>query len=166
MRLPTKEELKDRFATVLMVAPTLSVVLMSAILSLASGMMGIRDGAFTVFLGILSILSLVASAVLSYVWDKRMPVALLAVVLWLCFFCYLAVVLSGTSDLLEDAFFQAITLVFTLPAFAYSSVVGGSSVGALILTAILATMHTGVLIAVGVRRRKASQNKKKVKKRG
>ena len=157
MRFPTKNEWKDRLYTALMVAPTLSVMLMSAIFSLATGAIGTGDHTMNVVLGVLSVLAIIASAVLSYVWEKRLPAALLCVILWLCFFSYLAVTVSGTSDFLDDAFFQALTLVFSLPVFSYGAVVGRYAVGILILTALLASLHTGVLVMIGLRRKKENR---------
>jgi hypothetical protein len=173
--MPTKDELKDRFYMALMVAPTLSVMLMSAIFDLASGLLGNEVVALTVVLGILTVLAIVATAVLSFLWEKRLPTVLLAVILWLCFFSYLAVVISGTSDLLNDRFFQALTLVFSLPIFSYRALMGGSTVGCLILTGLLAALHTATPIAIGVRcRREAARQEaekqakrdRRAKKRG
>ncbi len=156
MRLPTKSECKNSLITALMVAPTLSIMLIAAIFSLALGSIGTgyEEDVLSVALGVATVLSILASVTLSYVWQKRLPTALLAVILWLCFFSYLTVVLSGTSDFLDDHFFQAMTLVFSLPVFSYGAVVGGNAVGVLILTAILAALNTGAAILVGLRRKK------------
>ena len=119
MRLPTKSELKESLVTALMVAPTLAVILIAAVFSLALGSIGTGpdERVLSVVLGVVSVLSIIVSTVLSFKWQKRFPTALLSVILWLCFFSHLTIVLSGTTDFLDDHFFQAMTIVFSFPVF-------------------------------------------------
>ncbi|MBE6622462.1 MAG: hypothetical protein E7630_05890 [Ruminococcaceae bacterium] len=161
MRKDIKSELKRRFLTAMIVAPTLAVMLMSATYQLAAGLSGygVSTG-LPLMLGGLTILALLASLVLGTVWEKRLPLALLAVIFWLCFFSYLGIVVSGTTDFVADRFFEALTMVFSLPVFSYMSVASlfhdGASVAALVMTGLLALLSTAAIVYVTVKRRRGN----------
>ncbi len=156
-----KQEMKSRLVTALTIAPTLAVMLLSAVYQLAAELTGFGlSVGLPLLLGVLTLLAFFASLVLGIVWEKRFTPTFFAVLFWLCFGSYLSIVISGTTDLLADSFFEAMTLVFSLPVWSYMSVVshGGDSVAvaALVLTAVLALLNTGVAIWLFVKERRAA----------
>lgn len=154
-----KSEWKNRLLTALIVAPTLAVMLLSAIYQLAAGLtgFGVTVG-LPLMLGVLTVLALLASTVLGVVWDKRLPLALLTVIFWLCFFSYLGIVVSGTTDFVTDSFFEALTIIFSFPVFSYMSVAtlfgNSASIAALIMTGLFAALNTAAIVWLTVKRRR------------
>ena len=159
MRLTLSSGLKRRFLTSLIAAPTLAVMLLSAVYQLAAELTGFDLSAgIPLMLGFLTILAILASTVLGVVWKKRLPLALFAVIFWLCFFSYLGIVISGTTDFVADRFFQALTVVFSFPVFSYMSVAAlfgqGMPVAALILAGLFAVLNTGAIVWLTLKKRK------------
>lgn len=147
---PIKEHLLQRLYTALMIAPTLAILIMSAVYQFLVFQTGysITDD-IALMLGVLSLMAIAASTVLAAVY-KRPTVNLLFFALFcLCFFCYLSFCLAGgNTDLLADQFFQSIMLAFSVPVWSYMSVASvltrAPAVAALILTAVI-FLSNGVL---------------------
>lgn len=159
MRPTLSSELKRRILTALMAAPTLAVMLLSAVYQLAAELTGFDVSAgIPLMLGILTVLAILASTVLGLVWKKRLPLALFTVIFWLCFFSYLGIVISGTTDFVADRFFQALTVIFSFPVFSYMSVAAlfgkGMPVAVLILTGLFAVLNTAAIVWLTVKGRK------------
>ncbi len=152
-----KSRLKSDLFTALMVAPTLLVVVLSAVYQLLADLtgFGVTEG-LPLVLGILTVLTLLSTTVLGVIWERRFPPALLAVIFWLCFFSYLGVVVSGTTDFVVDHFFEALTLVFCFPVFSYMSLAAlfgeGVSVASLIMTGLFAALNTAVPLYLTIKR--------------
>ena len=152
-----KSELKTRLLTALIVAPTLAVMILSAVYQLAAGLTGFGVSVgLPLMLGILTVLALLASTVLGTVWKKRLPLALMTVIFWLCFFSYLGITVSGTTDFVTDSFFEALTIIFSFPVFSYMSVVAvfgdGASVAALVMTGLFAVLNTTAIVYLTLQR--------------
>ncbi len=149
---------QNRLATALTVALPLAVMLLSAVYQLAVGMGGYTlTAGLPLMMGILTLLALTAATVLGTLWDRPFVPACFALIFWLCFFGYLAVTLNGTTDLLDDRFFEAITMIFVLPLTSYASVsglFGDGTVATAVITGLLAAGNTGALIGLAVKRRR------------
>ena len=150
-----KQRVKNALITALSVAPALAVMLISAVYNLTARAAGYG---LTVWLpllmGILTVLSLLASTVLGAVLRRRMTALLLAVLFWLCFFCYLGFALAGTTDLAEDAFFETVMMIFSLPVWSYMPIAelfgSGAETAALCLTALPAVLNTASAVYLSV----------------
>ena len=154
-----KKEWKERLITALIVAPSLAVMLLSAIYNLATGLMGINiESAIPQMMSWLTILVLLASTVLTTAYKRRFPAMLLATLFSLCFICYLCFYLSGTTDLYADGFFETLMLMLSLPIWSYMPVAMSLSsvpaIPALILTGFFAAINLAVWIWMKIADRK------------
>lgn len=151
--------LKDRFLTALTVAPSLGVMLLSAIYQLTFGgdALSLSRG-LPLLLGWLSLLSFAATTVLALVYRRRFVTVLLSLLFVLAFVCYLGFYLSGTTDLVSDGFFELLMLVFSLPLWSYMSVAvsiaKASAVPSLVITALLAVLNVAATAFVCVAEKK------------
>lgn len=148
--------LRNSVITALMVAPTLAVLMISAVNYWASGALGQDvDGFFPLVLASLTLLSLAASTVLAVVYKKKYVTLLLSVIFTLCFICYMVFLLNGNTDLYGDAFFEKLMLALSLPVSSYLSIgvkifEGGANVAALVITGIIAL--TNIICSVIIHR--------------
>jgi hypothetical protein len=159
-----KQKVKYALITALSIAPALAVMLLSAAYNLTANAAGYGlTVRFPLLLGALTVFSLLASTVLGLVLRRRMIALLLAVLFWLSFFSYLCISLAGTSDPAEDAFFETVLMIFSLPVWSYMPIAemfGNGAVGAaLCLTALPAVLNTAsaVFLSVSDRRREESR---------
>ena len=145
--------------TALMIAPTLAVLLLSAIFCFLTEASGVRlSGGFPLVLGVLTLASLIASTALGLARERPLVPALFAVLLWLCFISRWIILASGTSDPAEDAFFQMILLIFSFPAFSFQAVselFPDAGAASLVVTALLALLNTAAaVIPIAIARKK------------
>ncbi len=159
MKKSFKSDLKQGFFTALTVAPSLTVMLLSAVYYLSAGLSGYGWNGTPVLLGLLTLLALAASTVIGVLWKRTMAPALLAVLFWLCFISYFGVCISGSTDWFDDVFFQALTLIFSFPVFSYVPVLNVfgdyTAAATLLLTGLLAALNTGA--SVWLRERKGKR---------
>ena len=155
-----KTEFKARLITALTLAPSLSVLILSAVYQSVVRLSGYEvSSGVSLMLGWLTIFSLVSSTVLAVMLRRRFTTLFLAILFTLCFVFSALFYAKGTTDLLSDSFFEAIMLVFTLPSYSYMSVSSSLSsvpaIPSLILSGLLMLSNigaTGYLIYKGKRR--------------
>lgn len=152
---PFDKSIREGFITALMTAPTLAIVLISAAYQLMlSEATGRVSSIQSVILGLLSLVAVAASLTLGAVYRRRAVPTVIAAVFGLGFICYLAFTVSGTTNLADDSFFEALMLVLSLPLMSFMSL--SSSFGAdknvvlLIISAVITV--ASVTVAVIIRR--------------
>ena len=143
-----KTELCERIRTALTLAPSLSVLILSAVYQSVMQLSGYPiDRGIPLLLGWLTVFSVLASTLLGTVLKRRLTTLFLTVLFGLCFLFSAMFYLAGTTDLLSDAFFESVMLVFTLPSYAYMSVADSLSsvpaVPSLILSGLLFVVNLG-----------------------
>ncbi len=156
-----KKVFREKLITALIVAPSMAVLLLSAIYALyvESLQMGL-DTPIPVMMSCLTLLSLIASTVLATVYKRRFAVAFLAVVFLCCFLCYLSFLVSGTTDLYADGFFEMLMLILVLPVWSYmplclAAAPAAEGIAALIITGVLALLNLGAGIALTVPKKRS-----------
>ena len=116
-----KFDLKERLISALIVAPTLSVMLISAIYQLLASQSGLLGSAFSISMSFITAISLAAGIVLSVLHNKEIVPIIYALLFGLGFVCYLIFSMTGTTNVAEDFFFEMLMLIFTLPLMSFMS---------------------------------------------
>ena len=156
VRRDFRQEWKERLITALTLAPTLAVLVLSAVYQsvVQWAGYGVSNGVSLV-LGWLSILAVVASCAMAVVWKRRLTAWFLAVLFGLCFAVSLAFAVNGTTDLFDDAFFEAVMMALALPSYAYLSVAASLSsvpmIASLILSGLLSVVNLGGAVYLTVK---------------
>lgn len=119
-----KNEKRSYIVSVLLVAAALCITLISAVhyFFLSADSMP-ADDIVSVFLAVLSLISWAAVLFLSYLYKLRHAVLFSSVLWWACFISFLVFCLTNTTNALSDGFFQLLLMVFTVPSWAYVSIV-------------------------------------------
>ena len=118
--------LKDKFATAFMIAPALSVMILSVVYQSFSSTKIALDETPGIALGWLTLLTVAAAIVLAVMYNKTFVTLAFSLLFGLSSVSYGIVILSGTTDILEDSFFEMLMSVFVLPVISYISVTGVS----------------------------------------
>ena len=147
----TKENLKDKLISAFIIAPTLAVVLISAAYQLlASQNAGMLKSPLALSMSIVTLVAISAGMILSIVYGKELVPIIYALIFGLGFICYLSFTLNGTTDIADDAFFEMMMLIFSLPLMSFMSVptfIGGDRAVVLI---VLSGLITAVSVAVAI----------------
>lgn len=151
-------EIKQRVAAVLLTAAPLSVMLLSAIYSLAFGSYGYDlTAGVPVMLSCLTVIALISGTVLAAVWKKRFPTVFFSLLFVLCFICYACFYAYGTTDIYADGFFEAVMLILSIPVWSYmplaSAISSNPVVPAMIITGVIALSNVGAAIWLTVSER-------------
>lgn len=146
-----KKTFKDKLITALTIAPSLAVMLLSAVYNLAVESMGMNiDSAVPIMMSCLTLFTALASTVLAVVYKRRFTTVFFAVIFMLCFLCYLGFYGSGTTDIYADAFFEMFMLILSVPVWSYMPlamrIAPNQGMMALFITAILVLINTAVSI--------------------
>jgi L-asparagine transporter-like permease len=101
-------------------------------------------------MSLLTAVAICGGLVLSIVYGKHIVPMVYALLFGLGFISYLVIVISGTSDVVDDVFFEMIMLIFTLPLMSFMSipaVLGADRATALL---IIGGFITAISVAVAV----------------
>jgi hypothetical protein len=162
------KKIREGFITAVMTAPTLAIVLISAAYQLMlSEATGRVSSIQSVVLGVLSLVAVAASLTLGVVYKRKAVAVALATVFGLGFVCYLAFTVSGTTNLADDSFFEALMLILSLPLMSFMSL--SDSLGAdknvvlLVLSAVItaASVTSTVLVYKMEAKERAELEKRK-----
>ncbi len=138
---------KDKLFTAFMIAPTLAVVIFSAVFFLLSTALGqSQSGGAQVVFSCLTLLALAGSTTLAVVHKRSIVTALLSAIFSLCLICYLAILISNTTNIFNDSFFEAVMLALSLPISSYRALSvalfgGGADIACCVLTALIAGIN-------------------------
>ncbi len=141
---------KDKFATAFMLAPALSVMILSVIYQSFSSTNVALDATPGVALGWLTLLTVVAAIALAVMHNKTFVTLALALLFGLASVSYGIVIISGTTDVLEDGFFDMLMSVFVLPIISFISVTGVENGKPHVLPLIISLIITAASIAATV----------------
>lgn len=141
---------KDKFATALMLAPALSVMILSVVYQSFSSTKIALDATPGVALGWLTLLTVTAAIVLAVMYNKTFVTLALSLLFGLASVSYGIVIISGTTDVLEDGFFDMLMSVFVLPVISYISVTGVESGKPHIIPLIISIVITGICIGATI----------------
>ncbi len=142
--------LKDKFVTALMLAPVLSVMIFSVVYQSFSSTKVALDATPGVVLGWLTLLTVVAVTVLAVMYNKTFVTLAISMLFGLASLSYGIVIISGTTDVLEDGFFDMLMSVFVLPVISFISVTGVESGKPHALPLVISVIITAMAIAATV----------------
>lgn len=141
---------KDKFATALMLAPALSVMILSVIYQSFSSTKIALDSTPGVVLGWLTLMTVAAAIILAVMYNKTFVTLATSLLFGLASISYGIVIISGTTDVLEDGFFNMLMSVFVLPIISFISVTGVEDGKSQILPLVISILITGVSIGATV----------------
>ncbi len=161
-----KSQFKDKLLTVLLIAPTLSILLFSTIYNLSVGMFGNNINSETpIMMSVLTIIAIISSFVLSVIYNKRFVLIVFSVLFILCFICYLGFYNAETTDIYADGFFEMLMLILSIPVWSYmplaTAISENTAIPALIITAIIAIISLLAIIFLIVKEKRGEGSCKK-----
>ncbi len=146
-----KHSLKHRLMTALMIAPTLSVMLLSVIYNnLVGGQNVVASQEFPILASVVTVLSIVASAVLLYIYERKLPLIFLSAILSLCFIVYAILSIGGVTNADGEGFFGMMAMIFLIPTQAFIPLASAISTNytAIMLLILAALSAVNILFAV------------------
>ncbi len=158
----TKKTFKDKLITALTIAPSLAVMLLSAVYNLAVESLGINMNSFVpIMMSCLTLFTVTASTVLAVVYKRRFTTVFFAVIFLLCFSCYLVFYCLGTTDIYADAFFEMCMLILSVPIWSYMPlsmrISPNQGMAALVITAMLVLVNTAASVWLTVVRKRKTR---------
>lgn len=138
--------LKDKFATALMLAPALSVMILSVVYQSFSSTKIALASEPGIALGWLTLITVVAAIVLAVMYNKTFVTTALSLLFGLASLSYGIIIANGTTDILEDSFFEMLMSVFVLPIISFMSVAGTESEQAHIWPLVISLLITAISI--------------------
>lgn len=141
---------KDKFATAFMIAPALSVMILSVVYQSFSSTKVALDETPGIALGWLTLLTVAAAIVLALMYNKTFVTLVFSLLFGLASVSYGIVIISGTTDVLEDGFFDMLMSVFVLPVISYISVTGVADGTSRIVPLIISVLITAASIGATV----------------
>jgi hypothetical protein len=141
---------KDKLTTALMIAPALSVMVLSVIYQSLSP----SDVAYSrtpgVVLGWMTLITVIAEIVLSAMYNKTFVTLTFSVLFGLSSVSYGIVIINGTTSVLEDGFFDMLISVFVLPVVSFISATGVGNGTPQFVPLIVSLLITGASIGATV----------------
>ena len=163
-----KFNLKDRLIGALIIAPTLAVMLMSATYQLFASQSGLIESGLAIAMSLITAASIAAGIVLSILYSKEIVPIIYALLFGLGFVCYLVITVSGTTNVAEDAFFEMMLLIFTLPLMSFMSLPhlfnADRAVILLIISAIITAASVTAAIYIVIKEKKEAERIKNEEK--
>ena len=141
---------KDKFVTAFMLAPALSVMILSVVYQSFSSTKVALSSEPGVALGWLTLITVAAAIALAVMYNKTFVTLAMSFLFGLASVSYGIVIISGTTDVLEDTFFEMLMSVFVLPVISYISVTGVGSGKPHILPLIISLAITAVSVGATV----------------
>ena len=142
-----KFNLKDKLVSSLIIAPTLAVMLISATYQLFASQSGLIESGLAIAMSLITAVSIAAGIVLSILYSKELVPTIYALLFGLAFVCYLVITLSGKSNVAEDAFFEMMMLIFTLPLMSFMSLPPLLNADRAVILLIISAIITAASIA-------------------
>ncbi len=142
--------LKDKLATAFMLAPALSVMILSVVYQSFSSTKIALASEPGIALGWLTLITVIAAIVLAVMYNKTFVTTALSLLFGLASVSYGIIIASGTTDILEDSFLEMLMSVFVLPIISFMSVAGTETKQAHIWPLIISLLITAVSIGATV----------------
>ena len=102
-----------------MLAPCLSVMILSVVYQSVNPSKYALESTPGLALGWITVITVVAAIVLAVMYKKTFVTLAIAVLFGLAALSYGIVILAGTTNVLEDGFFDMLLSVFVLPVISY-----------------------------------------------
>ncbi len=152
---------KDKFVTALILAPTLSVMILSVIYQTVNSSLISIGSVPGIALGWLTLVAVAASLTLAVIHNKSFVTMFLSVLFVFSSVSYGIVLVSGTANVLEDGFFDMLISVFVLPVISFMSVTGvggkGPHIAPLIISVLVMAASIGSTVFIHIKRKKAEK---------
>ena len=138
-----------RFITALLVAAPLSLTVISAICYLGFNVTDLSSQILTSY--VISALALLAWALATFLaafYKEKAAAMFFALIWWICFLAYVSFFAFGAENIFTDSFFGTLTLIFSLPAWSYLSLVEAFVITNFYLQAIISLVPAFIIAAV------------------
>ena len=159
-----KFDLKSNLISGFIIAPTLAVMLISTVYQMFASQSGLIKSGFSLSMSLLTAVAITAGLVLAVVNGKHIVPIVYALIFGLGFVSYLIIVISGTSNVVEDAFFEMMMLIFTLPLMSFMSIPALLSVdrapALLVISAIITAISITVAIYIVIKEKREAERRK------
>lgn len=159
-----KFDLKSNLISAFIIAPTLAVMLISTVYQMFASQSGLIKSGFSLSMSLLTAVAITAGLVLAVVNSKHIVPIVYALIFGLGFVSYLIIVISGTSNVAEDAFFEMMMLIFTLPLMSFMSIPSVLSVdrapALLVISAIITAISITVAIYIVIKEKREAERRK------
>ncbi|MBO5040564.1 MAG: hypothetical protein J6D09_05655 [Clostridia bacterium] len=142
--------LKDNLITAVMIAPSLSIMILSVIYQSLSTTDIAYSRAPGVVLGWMTLIVVAATIVLAAMYNKTFVTLAFSLLFGLASVSYGIVIASGTTSVLEDGFFDMLISVFILPIVSFISATGVGSGTPHAVPLIISVVITGASIGATV----------------
>lgn len=163
-----KFNFKDKLISALIIAPTLAVMLISAVYQIFASQSGLIKSGLSISMSVLTAVSIAAGIVLAVLYSKEIVPIIYALLFGLGFICYLVFTLSGTTDVAEDAFFEMMMLIFSLPLMSFMSIPplfeADREVVFLVLSGLITVVSIASAIYIVIKDKKELERKKNEEK--
>lgn len=148
-----KSRLKNGIITALIAGPSLALVIISAVYQLlVSEATGRINNGLSVVMGVMVLIAVAASLLLSVIYRKKAVPVVFATVFAMSFICYFAFTVSGMTDIADDSFFEMLMLIFSLPITSYMSVPSALGVSGnaalLVISFLIAAVSTFLAVYI------------------
>ncbi|MBQ7780174.1 MAG: hypothetical protein IJ404_06730 [Clostridia bacterium] len=142
--------LKDKLITAVMIAPALSIMILSVMYQSLST----TDIAYSrqpgVVLGWMTLTVVAATIVLAAMYNKTFVTLAFSILFGLASLSYGIVIINGTTNVLDDGFFDMLISVFILPVVSFISATGVGSGAPHFVPLIVSLLITGASIGATV----------------
>ncbi len=142
--------LKDKLITAVMIAPSLSIMILSVIYQSLSTTDVAYSRAPGVVLGWMTLIVVAATIVLAIMYNKTFVTLAISLLFGLASLSYGIVIASGTTNVLEDGFFDMLISVFILPVVSFISATGVGNGSPHVIPLIVSLVITGASIGATV----------------
>ena len=119
--------IKDKLITAVMIAPALSIMILSVIYQTLSPMDIAYSRTPGVVLGWMTLIVVAATIVLAALYNKTFVTLAFSILFGLATLSYGIVIINGTTNVLDDRFFGMLISVFILPVESFISATGVGS---------------------------------------
>lgn len=141
---------KDKFVTAFMLAPVLSVMILSVVYQSFSSTKIALDSTPGVVLGWLVLITVLAAITLAVMYNKTFVTMAISFLFGLASLSYGIVIICGTTNVLDDGFFDMLMSVFVLPIISYISITGVVSGRFHVMPLVISLVITGISIGATV----------------
>ncbi len=141
---------KDKFMVAFMLAPALSVMILSVMYQSFSSTKIALASEPGVVLGWLSLITVFGALALAVMYNKTFVTLAISLLFGLASVSYGIVMISGTTDILDDGFFDMLLSTFILPIISFISLTGRGDGSPHPMPLIIAIIITAVSIAATV----------------
>ncbi len=153
--------IKDSAVTALITAPTLAVILFSSVYNVIQAMLGADlNTDIPIMLSVLTFFSVIATAVLSFVYSKKLPLAFTSIIFFLCFISNLCYSIGLAEGLKEGGFLENLLTVFSFPMWSILplglGITESSSATAFVIALIIVIVNAVALVLLFLKERAES----------